>query len=227
MRIRENYVRITEDIVRAASTSGRKPSEISVIAVTKTHPVETIQAAIDCGIKLFGENRIQEAKQKIPELSGDFSFHLIGHLQSNKARDAVQLFDFIHSIDKLSTADKVNSEAERIHKVQNILVQVNTSFEDSKNGVKPEEAMELCSQISKLEHLSLHGLMTIGPFTGDTEKIRNSFRTLRKLRDDINSTLTLSLTELSMGMSSDYAVAVEEGATIVRVGSAIFGERNY
>lgn len=227
MGIRENYRKITDDIGHSAASSGRDPSEIRIIAVTKTHPVETVQAAIDCGIQLFGENRIQEARQKIPELSGDFSFHLIGHLQSNKAREAVELFDLIHSIDKLSTVAKVNREAERIQKVQDVLVQVNTSFEESKSGVKPEETAELCSQISKLDNISLRGLMTIGPFTSDIGKIRNSFRMLKKLQDDIYRTRSLTLTELSMGMSSDYTIAIEEGATMVRVGSAIFGERNY
>ena len=227
MSIAENYNKIIATINKIASSAGRDPEEIEIVTVSKTFPAQIVQEAIDSDIKLFGENRLQEAKSKIALLKGEFTFHLVGHLQSNKSRDAVGLFDIIHSIDKLSTANKVNREAEKIQKVQKILVQVNTSGEDTKSGTVPEDALDLCREILKLNNLKLLGLMTIGPFTDDKDKIRSSFVLLRKILDNINRSLDINLKELSMGMSNDYQIAVEEGATMIRIGSAIFGDRNY
>ena len=222
----ERYRRIQEKIGTTARAHGRNPDDVSIIAVSKTFPVETIQSAIGEGIRLFGENRIQEARAKIPLLSGDFSFHLVGHLQSNKARDAVRLFELIHSIDSEGTAARVDSEAAKIGKIQDILVQVNASFEDTKSGVAPEGTRALCERILSMKSIRLRGLMTIGPNTGDPGRIRESFKMLRSLRDEIASGLSIELRELSMGMSSDFLIAVEEGATMVRIGTLIFGGRS-
>ncbi len=225
MPIIENYSRILAEINDVASRSGRPPESVKIAAVSKTVSREAIQSAIDAGIRLFAENRVQEAKGKIPGLKGNFSFHLVGHLQSNKARDAVALFDLIHSIDKEGTARRVDEEAARAGKRQRILIQVNTSGEISKNGVPPDEAERLCGAVLGLDHVEIMGLMTIGPLGGDEDSVRSSFSSLRELLGTINRSLGTSMTELSMGMSSDYRIAVEEGATLVRIGTAIFGSR--
>ena len=222
----ENYSRITGFVRETALGAGRDPEGIRVVAVSKTVSASVVQEAIDGGIRLFGENRIQEAKAKIPELKGDFAFHLVGHLQSNKARDAVRLFDVIHSIDKIGTAEKVDEEARRAGKVQKVLAQVNTSGEESKAGVTPDGALDLCRAVQGLRNIELLGLMTIGPLTDDESAVRASFAMLRELLEKINGGLGTHMKELSMGMSSDYRIAVEEGATMVRIGTAIFGSRN-
>ncbi len=225
--IRDNYNALVSDIEEICRKAGRDPGTVRIIAVSKTFPVGTIQAAIDQGITLLGENKVQEAAGKIPELTGDYTCHMVGHLQSNKARDAVRLFDCIHSIDKIKTVRKVDAEAARAGKKQKILVQVNTSHEESKSGTGEEETLNLVREISDLEHIEIMGLMTMAPFTDEEDPVRRSFRTLRELMEKVNSTLNLNLSELSMGMSSDYRIAVEEGATMVRIGSAIFGQRDY
>lgn len=221
----ENYERVKREVEAAALSCGRDPSRIHIVAVSKSFDAGVVQKAIDGGIRIFGENRVQEAKQKIPLLKGDFVFHMVGHLQSNKARDAVRLFDLIHSIDKLSTAKAVADEAARANKRQKVLIQVNTSGEDTKSGVSPDESIELARGVTALPTLDLLGVMTIGPLTDDEAAIRKSFIMARTIMHDINQTLGLSLTELSMGMSGDFRIAVEEGATLLRIGTAIFGER--
>lgn len=223
----ERYNRISDKIKEAALACGRSPDEIRIIAVSKTFPSADIQAAIDSGIKIFGESRIQEAAPKISMLKGDFTFHFIGHLQSNKSKEAVRLFDLIHSIDKAETAAKVSSEAEKAGKIQKILIQVNSSSEDTKSGCTPESLPGLFEKISALKNIEILGLMTIGPLTGDDKLISKSFAETKKLLEEINSMFSIKLKELSMGMSSDYLSAVREGATMVRIGSAIFGERDY
>jgi len=227
MSIYNNYLKIIDEIKKTASESGHDPNRIKIVTVSKTFPAEIIQKAIDSGIALFGENKIQEAKTKMPELNGNFKFHMIGHLQSNKAKDAVQLFDVIHSIDKLTTAQKVNQEAEKIQKNQKILIQVNTSGEESKSGASPDQILTIVNEIAKFKNINILGLMSIAPLTNDTGRIRNSFRETRLILDKINYSTGLDLQELSMGMSSDFRIAVEEGSTMVRVGSAIFGKRTY
>ncbi|MBN2435345.1 MAG: YggS family pyridoxal phosphate-dependent enzyme [Spirochaetes bacterium] len=227
MYIIENYNRIRSHIDTIAVSCGRDPNTITLLPVSKTFPAKTVQDSIDAGLKLFGENKIQEASSKMELLQGDFSFHLIGHLQSNKAKHAVKLFDLIHSVDKLSTAKKIAREAIKIGKTQKILVQVNTSGEESKFGCTPGEALEIFTGLKGAEGLDVQGLMTIGPLTDDLEKIRASFIMLRKLRDSLQDTLSMRLPHLSMGMSGDYKIAIEEGATILRIGSAIFGTRSY
>lgn len=216
-----------DTVAETAVRHGRTPGEIRIVAVSKTFPAGTVQHAIDDGIFLFGENKVQEAKSKIPVLKGSFDFHLVGHLQSNKAKDAVVLFSLIHSIDKFSTAVKVDQEAAKTGKIQKILVQVNTSEEASKSGIDAENSIELCRQIISLRNLELLGLMTIGPLGGDDRAVRSSFISLRNLLAEVNTFLGLELKELSMGMSSDYIIAVEEGATLLRIGTSIFGGRGY
>ncbi len=227
MTIIENFYAVREKIVAAARKAGRNPDSIRLIAVSKTFPAETVQKAIDEGITLFGENKIQEAKNKLPLLSENAVFHMIGHLQSNKARDAVKLFDLIHSIDKFKTADTLNREAEKIDKKQKILIQVNTSGEDSKSGIRPDLLADLIGEVLTLNNIALEGLMTMAPFTKDEKVIRNCFAAARRLLVDMNGHFGISMKELSMGMSGDFEIAVEEGATLVRVGSMIFGERTY
>lgn len=227
MGICENYNAIREDVDRAARECGRAPESVTVIAVSKTFPASDINEAIRGGIRVFGESRIQEIKEKLPLLEGEFSLHLIGHLQSNKAKDAVKIFDLIHSIDKESTAEKVDREAAAIEKIQRVLLQVNTSGEASKSGCEPAEAVEICKKISRLQNIRIEGLMTIGPNDDNIDSAKQSFTLLRELRDRMRESTGLELRELSMGMSGDYACAVEQGATLLRIGSAIFGNRTY
>ncbi|TFH42890.1 MAG: YggS family pyridoxal phosphate-dependent enzyme [Chrysiogenales bacterium] len=225
MSIIENYRRIREEIDTIALSCGRKAGDVRIIAVSKTISEAVVQDAIDTGISIFGENKVQEAKRKIPELSGDFAFHMIGHLQSNKARDAVRLFDLIHSIDTWSTAERVNAEAASIGKMQKILIQVNASGEESKSGIDPESIDGLVSRVMECDNLEIRGLMTMAPFTDDVDVIRNCFRTAGALMDKIYALHGVRLRDLSMGMSSDYRIAVEEGSTMVRIGTALFGNR--
>ena len=225
MSIVDNYHYIQSEIKNIALRCNRNPDDITLIAVSKTFPPEIIQEAIDNGVTLFGENRVQEAKAKIPQLKGNFTFHLVGHLQSNKAKDAVKLFDCIHSIDRLSTAIEVDKEAKKIDTIQKILIEVNTSGEESKFGVVPSQAIELCKSILDLHNVRCRGFMTVGPLTDDRLAIRNAFALLQTLRDEINMKLGTSLHELSMGMSGDYDIAIEEGSTMLRIGTAIFGKR--
>ncbi|MBP7738324.1 MAG: YggS family pyridoxal phosphate-dependent enzyme [Spirochaetes bacterium] len=226
MSIIENYKRIEAEIADIAASSGRDPRGTRIICVSKTFDESVVQEAINAGIRVFGENKIQEAKRKIPNLKGEFAFHMIGHLQSNKARDAVLLFDLIHSIDKADTAAAVDREAARTGKIQKVLVQVNTSGEESKSGTGPADATDLVKRILDMKNLELRGVMTMAPFTDDEGVIRETFKAARELMEDINDSLDISLEELSMGMSSDYRIAVEEGATMVRIGTAIFGHRD-
>ena len=227
MNIRDNYKFIEDRVAEAALRSGRKPESVRIIAVSKTFPYEVVQNAVDAGVFLFGENKVQEAKSKIPNLSGNFVFHMIGHLQSNKARDAVALFDLIHSIDSSSTAERVNIEAQKIGKTQKILIQVNTLGETTKNGAESDEAIRLAEKCLAMENIELLGFMNIGPLSDDMTLIRKSFIKTREILERTNNLLKASIKELSMGMSTDFETAIEEGATMVRVGSMIFGERSY
>lgn len=226
MNLRDRYKKIRDDVYNAAERCGRNPGEISILAVSKTVPHPVIQEAIDSGITLFGENRIQEAKAKIPLLNGSFSVHMIGHLQSNKSADAVKLFDLVHSIDKISTAAALNSEAEKSGKIQKVLIQVKTYEEDTKSGISPEESLKLAENIILLKNLELQGVMTIGPLTDDKVITRRAFRETAAVLANLNLKLGLDMRQVSMGMSGDYVIAVEEGSTILRIGSSIFGARH-
>jgi len=225
-QIRENWQRVTERIERAATRSGRIKDEITLVAVSKKQGVDKIIQAVEAGARVLGENYVQEAREKILALRNyPIEWHLIGHLQSNKVRLAVPLFTLIHTVDSLHLARLVDQRAQVEGKIQSVLIQVNVAGEASKSGVLPQEAIDLARGVSQLPHLSLEGLMTIPPEVDDPEKARPYFAKLREVRDGIERELGLSLRHLSMGMSHDFEVAIEEGATIVRVGSAIFGPR--
>ncbi len=227
MSIIDNFSVIQKNIAESAKLSCRNPNEIQIIAVSKNFSSETIQEAVNLGIKIFGENRVQETKKKFPLITGAYSLHMIGHLQSNKAKDAVKLFEVIHSIDKIETAEKVNREAAKINKKQKILIQINSSGEKTKSGIFPENTLNIIEAVADMQNMEILGLMTMAPFTDDEDTIRRSFRLTRELLNSVNLKLGLNLKELSMGMSSDYRIAIEEGATMVRIGTAIFGKRNY
>lgn len=225
MNIADRYNKIRDEVHKAALRCGRNPDDIHILAVTKTVPDKTVQEAIDSGLTLFGENRIQEAKTKIQLLHGAFSFHMIGHLQSNKSADAVKLFDLVHSVDKLSTAAALDAEAGKAGKKQQVLIQIKTHEEHTKSGISPEESMELAENILSLKNLELQGVMTIGPLTDDGLITRQAFRETAAVLARLNLEYGLKLRQISMGMSGDYVTAVEEGATILRIGSSIFGSR--
>jgi pyridoxal phosphate enzyme (YggS family) len=227
MDLISNYRDLCNDVNNVASRSGRNPEEITIIAVSKTFPAATLQQAIDHGITILGENKVQEAKSKSETLQGTYSLHMIGHLQSNKAKEAVKLFDCIHSIDKFSTAQKINNAAREAEKIQKILIQVNTSGEETKSGVSKNNLLNISGEIADLDNVEILGLMTMAPHTDDETIIRDTFKKTRDLLNEVNVKHGFNLTDLSMGMSSDYRIAIEEGATMIRVGSLIFGKRNY
>jgi pyridoxal phosphate enzyme (YggS family) len=217
--ITHNINLIQQRIRAAAERAGRQPEGIALIAVSKTVEPEGVEEALAAGQTVFGESKIQEARAKIPLVSGRAHWHMIGHLQTNKARDAVALFEVIHSVDSVKLAVELNKWAERAGKTQAILLEVNVSGEASKFGLKPEDLKSTVAEINQLPRLETQGLMTIAPYVDEAEEARPCFRRLRKLRDG------LGLRELSMGMTHDVEVAIEEGATMVRIGTAIFGER--
>jgi PLP dependent protein len=231
MHIPQNIERIRERIDRAAIVSGRSPNEIALIAISKTFPKESISEAIAAGHTKFGENRVQEAETKIPSFTGvpGLEWHLVGHLQSNKARRAVELFDSIHSVDSLQLAERLNRFCLELRKKISVLIQVDLGGEETKFGADPNRVRELAESISLLPGLSLNGLMTIPPFFEDPEQVRPFFARLRALRDSLETKQPgcLGQRHLSMGMSHDFEAAVQEGATMVRIGTAIFGSRQY
>lgn len=204
---------------------------VKVIAVSKTKPSDMLHNAYLAGIKVFGENYVQELVDKSEYFKDNsltnIEWHFIGHLQSNKVKYIIPFVDYIHSVDSIKLADEINKRAEQNNKIQKILLQVNTSGEESKSGCEPDEAVYLASAILSLLNIELVGLMTIGTFTDDETQQRKEFSLLRNLRDEINNKLNINLKELSMGMTNDYPVAIDEGATMVRIGTAYFGERNY
>ena len=226
-QIKQNLEEIKRRLKDAARCAGRDPAEIRLVAVTKTVGPGRLQEAVAAGQVLFGENYVQEAKTKIASLGPGLTWHFIGHLQSNKARVAVKLFDLIHSVDRLSLAQALEQAAGRLGKVQNILLQVNLAGEESKSGIAPENAQALLRDISKMPHLKVMGLMTMPPWFDEPERVRPHLKELRELRDRLRrlSLVEGDLPELSMGMTGDFEVAVAEGATLVRIGTAIFGRR--
>ncbi len=228
MELKQRLENIKERIRKAAESCKRDPDSIRLVVVSKTFPAETVKVAIEAGASILGENYVQEAREKFDALVHyAVSWHFVGHLQSNKAKYAVRLFDLIHSVDSLKLARALDREAKKVDKIQPILVQVNISGEDTKSGLAAEETPGLISEISHLENLSVQGLMTMPPYFYQPEKVRPYFAALRNLRDRIKeqSLPNVSLEELSMGMTGDFEVAIEEGATLVRIGTAIFGER--
>ena len=227
--VRENYAKIIQDIEQTCRSCGRPVEDIHLIAVSKRKSVDTIEQGIDAGAGHLGENYIQEAVEKIDIIGKDAAcWHFIGHLQSNKAKFAVPYFEFIHTVDSFKLAKEINKQAAKIDKTQKILVQVNISGETTKSGTTEEEAIELVRQIASLDHVRLTGLMCMPPFFSDPENARPFFRQLAALKSRINALAieNVELKHLSMGMSNDFRVAIEEGATMVRVGTSIFGERD-
>ena len=226
--MKANIDNVRQRIRRAAEAAGRAPESVRLVAVSKTVPAERVRGAVEAGLTLLGENYIQEARDKIAALADlPVTWHFIGHLQRNKAKYAVRLFELIHSVDSLKLARELDKEAAKRGKVQDILIQVNTGKEASKSGVYVEEALALVREAGRLDHLAVRGLMTLPPYFNAPEKVRPFFRALRELRDRIKAeTLPgVAMEELSMGMTGDFEAAIQEGATLVRIGTAIFGER--
>lgn len=225
-RISENFQRVCESMARAAERAGRRAEEITLVAVTKTFPADAIRAAFDAGLRHFGENRVQEWESKQPFVADlAATWHLIGHLQSNKARRAANMFHRVDSVDSLPLAQKLDAAAASEGKRLQILIEVRLGAEATKSGVAEADLPALAEGIAVLPHLELRGLMTIPPFFEEVNSVRPYFRKLRELREGLNKRLGGALPVLSMGMSHDFEIAIEEGATEIRVGSALFGER--
>lgn len=218
----DNLAAVRARIQAAAERAARKADDVFLVAVSKNHPPEVVRKAMAEGLTTFGENRIQEAKAKIPQLPGSLHWHFIGHLQTNKARDAVELFEMVESVDSVRLAAELNKWADRAAKTLPILLECNVSGESSKFGLKPDEVMAALPEINRLPRLEVHGLMTMAPFFEDPQQARPVFRALRGLRDRLQQQHGIPLPQLSMGMTNDFEVAIEEGATIVRIGTAIF-----
>lgn len=231
MSIAANLSRIRERIARAAERAGRDPAGVALMAVTKTHPAERILEAYNAGHRLFGENRVQEFGEKYPALAHlrDTEFHMIGHLQSNKAAKAVEVFHAIDSLDSAKLGERINAAAAKAGKTISVLIEINIGGEEAKSGIAPDspELEEILAAAPGWSNVRVRGLMTVPPFTEDPEGARSYFRRLRELRERLaaRNLAAIALDHLSMGMSHDFEVAIEEGSTCVRVGTAIFGER--
>jgi PLP dependent protein len=225
MSLPDNLNSIQLRIRAACERAGRDVKSVTLLAVSKTQPPEIVNAAAELGLLLFGENKVQEAKAKIPLCSGKLRWHFIGHLQSNKCRDAVQLFQMIQSVDSLSLAQEINKRVDEAAKTMPVLLEVNLAGEASKFGYKPEQLLADLLKINSLPRIEIHGLMTVPPWSPNAENSRPHFLRLRELKMQCEEILGAPLPHLSMGMSSDFEVAIEEGATIVRLGTALFGQR--
>ena len=216
---------VRERIQAACARAGRDPASVTLVAVSKGQPPEIVRAAADVGQIVFGESRVQEARAKIEQCPGHLRWHMVGHLQSNKCREAVALFEMIESVDSVSLAQELNKWAEKEARTLPILLEVNVAGEVTKFGLTPEQLPAALAQINALPKIEIHGLMTIAPWTPEPDKVRPIFRKLRELKVQCEQTLGASLPHLSMGMTGDFEAAIEEGATIVRVGTALFGPR--
>lgn len=227
--IEENISAVVENIENALSRSGRSGEEVQLVAVSKTVDVEKINEAITLGIKNIGENRVQELESKIGKIDESVNYHMIGHLQSNKAKDVVGKVKLVHSLDRMSLAKELNRRSKRENVVTDVLIQVNVSEEKTKFGLKTEEVVPFIESILDMKNIKVRGLMTIAPHIEDEERLRGVFRELYNLRETIKEKnyTGISMEYLSMGMTNDYEIAIEEGANIVRIGRAIFGDRNY
>jgi pyridoxal phosphate enzyme (YggS family) len=224
--IAENLEHVREQIAQAARKAGRSADDVELVAISKTHEAEKVREAIEAGQSLFGESRVQEARVKIPELPSNLRWHFVGHLQKNKIRQALPLFELIHSIDSLALAQDVNRIAEDDGLHPRVLLEVNVAGEGSKFGFNPERLRAEMESLLALPRLSILGLMCIPPIAEEAETSRKYFVELRELRDRLQKEFHVDLAQLSMGMTQDFAVAIEEGASLVRVGTAIFGERS-
>ena len=216
-------------IQAACDRAGRKREEVTLIAVSKTKPIEMLQEAYDLGVRVFGENKVQEITAKYDALPDDIHWHMIGHLQTNKVKYIIDKVDLIHSVDSVRLAETIDKEAAKKGIVVNVLLEVNMAKEDTKFGLMPEEVMDFIHEIVRFQHIKVQGLMTIAPFVENPEENRIHFANLRKLSVDIakEKVDNVNMSIISMGMTNDFEVAIEEGATMVRIGTAIFGERNY
>lgn len=223
--LERNIREVMERIRRACERAGRDPGSVCVVAVSKGQPPEMVARAAGLGLRVFGENRVQEAKAKIPLCPSNISWHMIGHLQTNKCKDAVRLFDVVESVDSVHLAVELDLRAEQAAKHLPVLLEVNVAGESSKFGFAPETLLAELPRLNALRRLQIQGLMTVAPFTTDPEKVRPVFRRLRELKTECEARLGAPLPHLSMGMTNDFEVAVEEGATIVRIGTALFGPR--
>ncbi len=225
MDLAANLEQVQQRINAACDRAGRDPAEVTLLAVTKSHSPDTVRAVAELGLTLLGESRVQEAKVKIALSPSRLHWHLIGHLQTNKCRDAVHCFEMVQSVDSLHLAEELNNWADKSAKTLPILLEVNIAGESSKFGYPPDRLLAELETLNALTRLEIHGLMTIAPWTPDAEKVRPIFRKLRVLKQQCEAALGAPLAHLSMGMSGDYEVAIEEGATLVRLGTALFGER--
>lgn len=227
--IKENLAEVEKNICAACERAGRERSEVTLITVSKTNPVPSLKEAMDCGVRIFGENKVQEMLEKQEELPDTVEWHMIGHLQRNKVKYLMGKVALIHSVDSLRLAQEISKEAVKQGITQNILIEINVAEEESKFGITTDEAINLVSEIAKLPNIHIKGLMTIAPFVADPEENREVFRALKKLSVDIRrkNIDNVTMNVLSMGMTNDYEVAIEEGATMVRVGTGIFGKRSY
>lgn len=227
--ILENIKQVEENIVKSCEKVGRDPKEVTLIAVSKTKPYTAIEEALPSGVLDYGENKVQELTEKYEILPKKIRWHMIGHLQRNKVKYLVGKVELIHSVDSLRLANQIETEFAKKNEIANILIEVNMANEESKFGITSETTEQLVREISKLEHVRIKGLMTIAPYTDNPETNREYFRNMKKLSVDITEKNidNVSMSVLSMGMTGDYQVAIEEGATMVRVGTGIFGERNY
>ena len=226
MDLEANWKAVQQRIEAACARAGREPSSVTLVAVTKGQPPEVVCAAAALGLSLFGENKVQEAKAKIPRCPGRLHWHMLGHLQTNKCRDAVGLFEMVQSVDSLHLAEELDRRAEQAAKRLPILLEVNAVGEASKFGCSPDQLFADLGRINALPRLEVHGLMTVPPWTLDPEKVRPVFRQIRELKERCEQLLGAPLPHLSMGMTGDFEVAIEEGATMVRIGTALFGARS-
>ena len=225
MGVAENLERVRERVTQAVSKAGRSAGDVELVAITKTHPAEKVREAVEAGHTLFGESRVQEARAKIPELSSTLRWHFVGHLQKNKIRQALPLFELFHGVDSLRLAQEMNRIAAQEGGHPRVLLEVNVAGEGSKFGFKAETLRAEMEPLLELSRLSIEGLMCIPPLANESEASRKFFVQLRELRDSLQKEFDMKLPQLSMGMTQDFWIAVEEGATLVRVGTAIFGER--
>lgn len=227
--LKEQLLNVENEILKSCENSDRNRSDVTLIAVSKTKPVETLQEAYDLGVRVFGENKVQELVDKYEVLPKDIHWHMIGHLQRNKVKYIIDKVDCIHSVESIRLAETIEKEAAKCNRIVDILIEVNVAEEESKFGLRIEEVIPFIEEIAKFPHIRVKGLMTIAPFVQNPEENRPVFKVLQKLSVDIaaKNIDNVNMNVLSMGMTNDYQIAIEEGATMVRVGTGIFGERNY
>ncbi len=225
MDLAANLEQVRRRIAAACERAGRDPASVTLLAVSKGQPPAVVRQAAELGLTLFGENKVQEARAKIPLCPTHLRWHLVGHVQSNKARDAVHWFEMIQSVDRLSLAEELQKQADKAARRVPVLIEVNVAGEASKFGYRPEALLAELAALNAFPRLELRGLMTLAPWTPEPEKVRPVFRRLRHLKTECEQRLGVPLPELSMGMSGDFEVAIEEGATLVRIGTALFGPR--